>query len=321
MFKNRGTGGEITLMRKIWIDALCALAQQDNRIMLLTGDLGYMLVDPFVRQFPERFINAGVAEQNMIGIATGLAQAGFIPYVYSITPFAVLRPYEFIRNGPIYHQLPVRIVGGGSGFDYSHDGISHYALDDVGVLHVQPGISIFVPADAQQAAALFQQTWNLPGPVYYRLGKDEKTLIPGLDGRFALDRVETIGAGKDVLVLSMGSITSQAALAVEQLRGRGTDCTLAVVSSLQPASTRQLQEILAEFKTVITVEEHYIRGGLGSLVAETAAEAGLDCRVTRCGVRIPPDGRSGSYPNMLARSGLSAAALAQAIAAAHAQQK
>src|SRR3972149_5485094 len=137
-------------MRIAFTKTLAELAEQDPRILLLTGDLGYMALEPFSERFPDRFFNVGVAEQNMVGIATGLAEAGFIPFVYSIVTFATLRPYEFIRNGPILHRLPVRIVGVGGGLEYGHNGMSHYGLEDVGVMRIQPGITLVAPADYQQ---------------------------------------------------------------------------------------------------------------------------------------------------------------------------
>ena len=125
-------------MRKAFIKKLIELAQRDQRIYLLTGDLGFFVVEPFAERFPERFINAGVAEQNMMGMATGMAESGLIPFVYSIATFATLRPYEFIRNGPVLNNLPVKIVGIGGGVEYSHHGPTHFGLDDVGALRVQP---------------------------------------------------------------------------------------------------------------------------------------------------------------------------------------
>src|SRR5438093_8078761 len=129
-------------MRTAFVRTLTDLAARDDRIVLLTGDLGWSVVEPFAERFPQRFFNAGVAEQNMVGVATGLAEAGFIPFVYSIVTFATLRPYEFIRNGPIQHRLRVRIVGVGGGVEYGSNGLSHYGLEDVAVLRAQPGITI-----------------------------------------------------------------------------------------------------------------------------------------------------------------------------------
>src|SRR5438477_3970004 len=129
-------------MRRAFTNTLVELAEHDPRIMLLTGDLGYLALEPFSERFPDRFFNVGVAEQNMVGIATGLAEAGFIPFVYSIVTFATLRAYEFIRNGPILHRLPVRIFGIGGGFEYGSGGPTHYGLEDVAVMRTQPGISV-----------------------------------------------------------------------------------------------------------------------------------------------------------------------------------
>ncbi|MFN8061529.1 MAG: hypothetical protein U0Q12_20385 [Vicinamibacterales bacterium] len=172
-------------MRRRFIEALAGLADADPRVMLLTGDLGYTVVEPFAHRFPDRFVNVGVAEQNMVGIATGLAEAGFLPFVYSIAPFAVLRPFEFIRNGPVLHQLPVRIVGVGGGFEYGTAGPTHHAIEDVAVLRSQTGIAVICPADHEQAVEALRQTHRQAGPVYYRLGKADETSAscPGsLDG-------------------------------------------------------------------------------------------------------------------------------------------
>src|SRR5205807_1062265 len=138
-------------MRRAFTNMLVELAEHDPRIMLLTGDLGYLALEPFSERFPDRFFNVGVAEQNMVGLATGLAEAGFIPFVYSIVTFATLRAYEFIRNGPIGHGLPVRLVGIGGGMEYGTAGRSHHGLEDVGVMRLQPGIGVVAPADFQQA--------------------------------------------------------------------------------------------------------------------------------------------------------------------------
>src|SRR6478672_10951046 len=134
-------------MRAAFARTLTELAERDPRVLLLTGDLGYMALEPFADAHPERFFNVGVAEQNMVGIATGLAEAGFVPFVYSITTFATLRPYEFIRNAPVLHDLPVRIAGVGGGFEYGHAGHTHHGLEDVGVTRLQPGLTVVAPAD------------------------------------------------------------------------------------------------------------------------------------------------------------------------------
>jgi transketolase len=297
-------------MRSTFIRTLVALAEQDPRILFLTGDLGYLAVEPFSEKFPDRFFNVGVAEQNMIGLATGLAEAGFVPFVYSIVPFAVLRPYEFIRNGPIYHQLQVRVVGVGGGMEYSHDGISHFGLEDIGVLRIQPGITIIAPADHEQARTALQATWDLPGPIYFRIGKDDTTVVPGLGGRFEIGRAQFIGDGDDLLLVTLGSVTSEAVSAMTFLAVEGISCTLMVVSSLNPTPVEDLARTLARFRLALTIESHYLVGGLGSLVAEVIADRGLRCSLVRCGVGVTPNGFTGSQKYLYQVYGLSGEMLA-----------
>lgn len=298
-------------MRGAFAKTITELAEQDPRVVLLTGDLGYMALEPFSDRFPERFFNIGVAEQNMVGVATGLAEAGFIPFVYSIVTFATLRPYEFIRNGPILHQLPVRIVAVGGGFEYGHAGPTHHGLEDIGVMRVQPGITLVAPADHLQARTALLETWNVPGPVYYRFGKDDKTIIDGLDGRFALGRAQTIGKGNDLLLISTGSVTAEASKAVSMLKSHGINCTLMVVSSLTPAPIADLAKHLWAFPIALSIEAHYTVGGIGSLVAEVIAEHGINCRLVRCGVKSSPAGLNGGQSYFHELHGISSSAIVE----------
>jgi transketolase len=292
-------------MRAAFISTLVELAERDDRILLLTGDLGFMALEPFSDRFPDRFVNVGVAEQNMVGVATGLAEAGFLPYVYSIVTFASLRAYEFIRNGPILHQLPVRIVGVGGGFEYGTAGPSHHGLEDVGVMRLQPNLAIIAPADYQQARVALEATWDLPGPVYYRIGKDDRTLVPGLDGRFELGRGQTIGDGGDALFVTMGSIASEVVAAASVLTSRGIACTVMVIASVSPPPTDDLMRMMERFPQVMTVEAHYAVGGIGSLVADVIATKAINCRLIRSAVTSLPHGISGSQDSLHALHGLS----------------
>lgn len=292
-------------MRRRFVETLADLARKDKRIVLLTGDLGFTVVEPFAEEFPERFFNAGVAEQNMVGVATGLAEAGFIPFVYSIVTFAALRPFEFIRNGPIAQQLPVRIIGVGGGFDYGSAGISHWGLEDLGIMRMQPGLTVVAPADPAQAAAALGSTWALPGPVYYRIGKDEDCTVPGLDGRFRLGRLETVRAGQDLLILATGSISARAVEVAAELTHHGIDTGIAIASSLNPPPEEDLVNSLKGSSQVMTVENHYSTGGLGSLVAEIIADHDIRSRLVRCGVKTLPGPASGSAEHMDDLHGLS----------------
>ena len=298
-------------MRKAFSTTLAELAERDPRIMLLTGDLGFMALEPFADRFPDRFINMGVAEQNMVGVGTGLAESGFIPFLYSIVTFASMRAYEFIRNGPIMQNLPVRIVGVGGGFEYGSAGPTHYGLEDVGLMRIQPGMTVIAPADHQQTRTALLKTWALPRPIYYRLGKDDRTVVPHLDGRFELGRAAVIGNGSDILFITMGAIASEVLAAVEMLAQRRVGCTVIVVSSFNPDPTADLLEVLSQFPLALTVEAHYREGGLGSLVAEIVADNGLRCKTVRCGVRTTPSGLTGSQAYLQERHGLSRRALVE----------
>lgn len=292
-------------MRKAVIRGLVELAEKDPRVVFLTADLGYTVVEPFAERFPDRFFNVGVSEQNMIGVASGLAESGFIPYVYSIAPFAALRPYEFIRNGPVLQRLPVRIIGVGGGFDYAPAGPTHYALEDIGVFRMLPGMHVIAPADARQCRTALLALHDSPEPAYFRLGKDEKYEVPGLDGRFAPGRAQTVRHGADCLFICLGPIVAMALRAADTLAQSGLQSTVVAVASMSPAPADDLAAVMARFRSVLTVEAHYVSGGLGSLVCETVAERSLDCRVTRCGVTASPAGEQGDAEYMARRHGLS----------------
>jgi transketolase len=298
-------------MRKEFIQSLIKLAT-DERVLLLTGDLGYLVIEEFIEKFPKQFFNVGAAEQNMLGLATGLAEAGFIPYVYSITPFAALRPFEFIRNGPVYHNLPVRIVGIGQGVEYGLNGLSHYALEDIGILRTQPGLTIIVPADDAQAQNAIELTHNMPGPIYFRLSKDN-TEIPELEGKFEIGQAQQIGSGADVLIISSGAITKEAVKAAQILAKDGFSATILVIASISPAPEKKLIEVLSRFNYVFTLEAHYVTGGIGSLIAEIVAENRLPIKLTRFGFNSILNNTVGSAASIYALHDLSSEKVARRI--------
>jgi transketolase len=302
-------------MRSEFAAALTELAARDERVVLLTGDLGFMVWEPFMERFPDRFINVGVAEQNMLGLATGLAEAGLRPYCYSIATFATLRPYEFLRNGPLLHRLPVRLVGVGAGLDYGHNGVTHYALEDVAVMRAQPDMSIVAPADPAQAVAALAAIHELDGPAYLRIGKEQQG-VAGLDGRFRLGHVEVIGGGGEIAIVALGTMATEAVAAAERLRERGVESSVVVVSSVRPSPADELATLLGAFDLAVTVEAHYRNGGLGSLVAEVIAESGAGCRLVRRAVAEMPRGLTGSPAHLRAALGLDAAAVADSVMAA-----
>lgn len=303
-------------MRAAFIRALCEIAAQDPKVVLLTGDLGFMALEPFRDRFPERFFNVGVAEQNMIGMALGLAERHYTPFCYSIATFATMRGYEFIRHAA-GHGAPIRIVGMGGGFEYGTAGPSHHALEDLAIMRAIPGVRIVAPADHRQAYEAVKATWHGAGKsdvIYYRLGKDDKTEVPSLDGAFTYGEPEwySHNLGYSVLVLSTGAITTEVTKALDILDVQHhIQPDFAIVSSFERIDLSECEQ----YDLIVTVEEHGINGGLGSLVAEQMAEEGYTARLVRCAAR--PDylisGVTGSTAWLRQRHGLDAESIVRVV--------
>ena len=289
-------------MRKQFVTTLTEIASADDRVVLLTADLGFMVLEPFAERHPDRFFNVGVAEANMISLAAGLAHEGFIPFCYSIATFASMRGYEQFRNGAVIHQLPVRIVGIGGGFAYGSAGITHHALEDLALMRVQPGVGVVVPADDAQVDGLLRDHYARPEPMYVRLAKESANHAE-LGGRFRWGRLEVIGDG-DVLVVAIGSMAGVALEARRRLLTEGIHTAVGVVACLSPAPVEDLTGVLIGKRACVTIEDHRIVGGLGSFVAEVIADLGLGVHLSRCGVTDPVGGTSGSEEFLRHRNGL-----------------
>jgi transketolase len=297
------------------LQTLAELAANDPRIVFLTADLGYGVVEPLMRAFPDRTFNVGVAEQNMVAMATGLAEGGLLPYVYSIATFAVLRPFEFIRNGPVAHRLPVRILGVGGGLEYSNNGATHLGLEDVGVLRTLPGLTIVCPNDTRQAQAALSATKDLPGPVYYRLSKfriDPLAGLPAWDGAGAHVLAEGDGS---VALVALGAAASELEPARRTLADEGLAATTAAVSVVAPTPHAVLHDVAARHGVVVTIESHTVNGGLGSLMCEVVAEGALGTRVLRCAVDNLPSEQFGTPAYLARRAGIDGRTVGERISA------
>jgi len=191
----------------------------------------------------------------------------------------------------------------GGGFEYGSAGPTHHGLEDIGVMRLQAGLTVVAPADHQQTVAALRASWDLEGPIYYRIGKDDRTLVPGLEGRFALGRCDVVREGRDLLIVAMGAIASSCVDAADRLKAKHIHAQVVVVSTLSPAPS-DLARHLEGFDRVVSVEAHARNAGVGSLIAETIAENGLGCRLVRRGADLLDDGRSGSQAYYHARHGL-----------------
>jgi transketolase len=294
------------------IHELTELARTDERLVLLTGDLGFMVIEEFADTHPRRFINMGVAEANMLGVAAGLALEGYRPYCYSIATFASLRPFEQLRNGAHLHQSKVRVIAVGGGFGYGTAGITHHAVEDVAVMRTLPHMRVVVPADDRDAAAAVRALHDAQGPTYFRLAKDSRVL-DGLPGTFDEARLQVAGEG-DVMLLALGTIADEAMRAQESLAARGIHVRVAVATCLAPPPVAHLAELLGAASNVVTLEDHVLPGGLGSMAAEVIAEQGLGCRLLRLGIEETHFSTVGSEAFLRRRAGLDAETVAARLA-------
>lgn len=263
-------------MRDHFIKRLCELAEKDPSIMLVTGDLGFGVLDEYRRRFPKQFINAGVAEQNMTGIATGLALEGRIVFTYSIANFPTLRCLEQIRNDACYHNANVKIVAIGGGFSYGALGISHHATEDLAIMRSLPDIIVVSPCGYWEAMEATEAIANTPGTCYIRLDKSAGEDEPrDRNEDFKIGKARVLRDGGDCAIIVTGGILEEVWQATELLETRGINARIVSAHTLKPFDEATILGACRETRVIITVEEHSIYGGLGGTVAETLMDHGM----------------------------------------------
>lgn len=262
-------------MRNAFLDTLYELAVKDPRINLLVGDLGFSVVERFSKAIPGQFLNAGIAEQNMTGIAAGMALSGKKVFTYSIGNFPTLRCLEQVRNDLCYHKADVKIVSVGAGFSYGTLGMSHHATEDIAIMRSLPGMRVIVPADPVETAAATRELVAQDGPCYLRLGKAGEPAVHEGPVDFKIGRAITLREGKDICLIGTGSILKECVEAAKELELDGISARVISMHTIKPLDTETLSRAVAETRAVITVEEHNVIGGLGGAVAEFLVTSGL----------------------------------------------
>ncbi len=255
-------------MRNALAAEIVALAQEDSRTVLLSGDIGNRLFDGFKKRFPDRFFNCGVAEANMTSMAAGMAMCGLRPITYTITPFNTTRCLEQIRVDVCYHNLPVIIVGVGAGLSYAGLGGTHHACEDIALLRVFPNMNIVCPGDAVEVRLALRAALRNDSPVYLRLGKKNEPVVHKKDPPFEIGKGITVVKGTDVCLLSTGNLLPIAVDVASLLEEQGISTQAVSFHTVKPLDTELLTEIFETFQTIATVEEHSLLGGLGGSVAE-----------------------------------------------------
>jgi transketolase len=267
-----------------FIKTLIKLAEKDKRIYLLTGDVGFSVVEEFIKKFPERFFNCGLAEQNMVGVAAGLALSGKKPYIYTIIPFVILRCLEHIRNNIAYQNLDVKIVLTGAGFTYGHLGITHYAIEDLGAMRSLPNFTILCPADPIEAEKLTFESYKTKNPTYIRLSKAGEKIIHKKNVKIEIGKPIVLNEGKDGTIISSGIFVSTGKEIVEKLKEKGYNFKLISLPTLKPIDEQSLFEEIKETKLIFSLEEHNVIGGLGSALAEILMKKNWKGRLKTIGI-------------------------------------
>ena len=271
--------------REIYGDALVQLGRDHPEVVALTADL--MLshkLKGFHEVHPERFFNVGIAEQDLMGVAAGLAVDGKVPFATTFAAFASMRAHEQVRTDIAYPNLPVKIVGTMGGLSGGTAGPTHSGLEDIGVMRMMPGMTVVAPSDPLHLAQVVQQSYEIPGPVYIRLGRGEDPIVYPEGHRITIGEAVTAVDGADVTIVSTGvmlrhAVAAAAALAVDGIGARVLD-----MHTISPLDTEAIARAAEETRAIVTVEDHLVTGGLGSAVAECVTGLAVPCRVIRLGI-------------------------------------
>ena len=293
-------------MRAAFSEALVRIAKADPSVLLLTGDHGYALFDDFRRECPTQYINAGIAEQNMVGMASGLARVGFRPFVYGLAAFIPVRVVEQIKLDVAHDQLPVIFIGDGAGFVYSHLGTSHQSTEDIACTRAIPNLAIYSPADQFEVTACMDIAYQSKSSVYLRMGKSDRgdvhSEVPQIKEGALLDVTPTSSSTKkpDIAFIATGSLLRTA---VDIATTHYPNATVWSAPSIKPINNQQVTDLCKQHSTIIVFEEHSVLGGLGSTITEIASEFS-PVRVLRIGVNDRFSHYCGSYEYLLKEHGL-----------------
>jgi transketolase len=291
-------------MRTSFIETLVEVAERDPRVWLLTGDLGYSVLEKFSSKFPERYLNAGVAEQNMVGVAAGLAMTGKVVFVYSIANFPTLRCLEQVRNDVCYHRLNVKIVAVGCGLAYGGHGYTHHGVEDLGVMSLLPHMTVMAPGDPVETRWATRALVEHAGPGYLRLGKAGEPIVHQSTPAFALGKAVQVMDGADATLISTGGMLETATRVATILAARGVSMRVLSMPTLRPFDG---DRVIAEAKRtgrIVTLEEHG-PGGLGTMAGECLAQAGVGIRFVPLRLLPEPTLCAGTQAYLCGRHGLS----------------
>ncbi len=272
-------------MRNAFADEIVKLAATDPRIVLLSGDIGNRLFDPYKKQFPERFYNCGVAEANMASVAAGLALSGLRPITYTIAPFNTTRCLEQIRNDICYHQAPVLIIGTGAGLSYASLGCTHHSCEDISFLRSIPNMTVLCPADSMELRSLLREALKLDRPAYMRIGKAGEPVIHSAPPALCIGKGSIVRKGSDLCIFSTGNMLAIASEVCDLLEAANVAAELVSMHTVKPLDKELLESASSRFSLLATLEEHSLIGGLGSSICEWLVDRAINVKCLRFGTQ------------------------------------
>ncbi len=302
-------------MRQTSLDMVYELAKQDKRVFFLGSDLGHGVLDKFKKEMPERFLMEGISEAHIVGMAAGMAMEGKIVYVNTIATFLTRRCFEQIALDLCLHKTKVRLIASGGGLVYAPLGPTHLAIEDIAILRVLPNMSILAPADAREMKRLMPMTLDLPGPVYIRVAKGGDPVVTSETSALVWGKAVPMRQGEDALLVTTGIGLQLCLEAAEKLKSAGISMSVLHLPIIKPFDSETVLDFVDKARAVVTVEEHVIAGGLGSMVAEVMAEANLvgSKRFKRIGIPDKFPDKYGSQSALLDVCGVSVSSIVDSV--------
>lgn len=271
-------------MRTAYLDTLYEIAKCDSRVYALISDNGAIVYDKYRKDFPSQYLNLGISEANMMGVAAGMASCGKIPFVYTIGAFLAYRAFEFIRNDVCLQNQNVKIVGTGVGEVYSALGATHHSTEDLGALRTLPNLTIICPASPLEVKKATRAAYEYKGPVYLRIGTNKESEIYEKEYKFRIGQAVTLRNGKDITLIGTGSMLKDILNVVEQMVDKKIDIRVVNMHTIKPIDKEVIIKAIEETGKILTIEDHNVTGGIGSAVAEVIAEYGKNVVFRRIGL-------------------------------------
>ncbi len=300
-------------MQRAYISKLMELAEKDSKVMHILADSGTGYDEMFRMNFPKQIINFGISEEHMVAAAAGMATANRIPFVYTAGAFLAYRSLEFIRDDVCFQNLNVKVVGMGSGLAWSTLGPTHHTTEDVAMLRAIPNLMILSPATPRQVAACVEEAYKHQGPVYIRIGMNNEKEYFEEDYTLTVGKNDILSEGGEITAYVTGSILEEAVEAVETLKEEGVKVNLVNVHTIKPFDKENVLAMVKTSKRFVSIEEHSIYGGLGSILSEIMAEEGMGIPLLRIGLQDQFAQGYGTHKRVRQENGLDAKSICQKI--------